>query len=235
MTGPGDVGGEVSGEEAAWRDLIAHYDMADELSSGAAPWPDRENLAEAGTSERGAAGEGTSGPGPAEAGTSSGRPTGSGLPGNGTAGRGPSGLGSAGLGSAGLGSAGLGPSATGPGSGQDGAAQQAFDGFSPADRTRLIGPAGDPRNYSPPEDADEQAYIPPPLPPPAKLDPIAKAAWAGLIGGPTYLLIGVLIGWTISGIAAFAAIAAFVTGFVILVLRLGDGSKRDDDDDGAVV
>jgi hypothetical protein len=236
MTGPGDVGGEVSGEEAAWRDLIAHYDMADELSSGASPWPERENLTEAGTSGRGAVEEGTPGPGPAEPGASSARPSASGQPGSGPTGLGPSGLGPSGLGSLGsLGSSGLGPSAAGPARGQDGSAQQAFDGYSPADRTRLIRPAGDPRSYSPPEDADDQAYIPPPLPPPAKLDPIAKAAWAGLIGGPAYLLIGVLVGWTISGIAAFAAIAAFVTGFVILVLRLGDGSKRDDDDDGAVV
>jgi len=26
MSGPGDIGGEVSGDEAAWRDLIARFD-----------------------------------------------------------------------------------------------------------------------------------------------------------------------------------------------------------------
>ncbi len=66
------------------------------------------------------------------------------------------------------------------------------------------------------------------------LTPIAKAAWAALICGPLYLLAATFLHWTISGIEAFAAVAAFVGGFVTLVIRLGD-SERDDDDDGAVV
>jgi hypothetical protein len=103
----------------------------------------------------------------------------------------------------------------------------------PADRTRVIRFAGDPRSYAPPEEEDEP-YVPAPLPPPAKLDAIAKAAWAGLIGGPLYLLMATFLHWTISGVTAFAAIAAFVGGFVTLVIRLGD-RNRDDDDDGAVV
>lgn len=102
------------------------------------------------------------------------------------------------------------------------------------DRTRIVKPATDPRNYTPPDEPEDERYVPAPLPP-VKLDPLAKIAWTALIGGPAYLLISVLLGWTISGFAAFAAIAAFVVGFVILVLRLGDGSRRDDDDDGAVL
>jgi hypothetical protein len=179
MNGPGDVGGEVSGEEAAWRDLIAHYDLPDDLSPEDTPWPDRENLPgsdRADTSSAGAAGAGPAGSGAA-------RPAGS---------------------------------------------------AAPVDRARIIRAAGDPRDYSPPDEPEDEKYVPEPLPPP-KLDPLAKFAWAGLIGGPAYLLIGVLVGWTISGIAAFAAIGVFIAGFVILVIRLGDGSKRDDDDDGAVV
>ena len=97
----------------------------------------------------------------------------------------------------------------------------------------MIRHAGDPRSYSPPEEEDED-YVPVPLPPPAKLDTIAKAAWAALICGPLYLLAATFLHWTISGIEAFAAVAAFVGGFVTLVIRLGDG-ERDDDDDGAVV
>ncbi len=191
MTGPGDVGGEVSGEEAAWRDLVAHYDAPADLSQEAAPWPDRENLAEPGRPQASQAGpaslSGTSTP----------------------------------AGQAGA----AGPAA------QTGPAGSPL----PADRTRIIRYAGDPRSYTPPEEPEDDKYVPVPLPPPAKLDPLAKAAWAGLIGGPAYLLICVLVGWTISGFAAFVAIGAFIAGFVILVLRLGDGSKRDDDDDGAVV
>lgn len=168
MSGPGDIGGEVSGEEAAWRDLIAHYDLQDDLSPEAVPWPERENLTVAEVN-------------PADSGQAS---------------------------------------PVGPAS---------------ADRTRIVRQAADPRSYFPPDEPEDEKYVPVPLPPPAKLDTLGKLAWAGLIGGPAYVLIVFLAGWTISGLAAFAATAAFITGFVILVLRLGDGSKRDDDDDGAVV
>jgi hypothetical protein len=188
MGGPGDIGGEVSGEEAAWRDLIAHYDLQEDLSSEAVPWPERESL-----------------PGP---GATDGSPAGS-----------------------------AGASLPGSAAGSQGDAGGASPANSavPADRARIVWEAGDPRNYSPPDEPEEGKYVPVPLPPPARLDPLAKFAWAGLIGGPAYLLIGVLVGWTISGFAAFAAIGVFIAGFVVLVIRLGDGSKRDDDDDGAVV
>ena len=108
-------------------------------------------------------------------------------------------------------------------------------GYVPADHTRVIRPAGDPRSYSPPDEEDER-YIPAPLPPPARLDSISKAALAGVIGGPGYLLVvSVFLGWTISAEAAFIAVAAFIGGFVTLVVKLGDRPHGDDDDDGAVV
>ena len=107
--------------------------------------------------------------------------------------------------------------------------------YIPADRTRVIRPAGDPRSYTPAEEEDEP-YKPPPLPPPAKLDSASKAALAGVIGGPGYLLVvSVFLHWTMSAEAAFIAVAAFVAGFVTLVVKLGDRSDRDDDDDGAVL
>jgi hypothetical protein len=68
-----------------------------------------------------------------------------------------------------------------------------------------------------------------------RMDPVSKGAWVALIGGPGYLLLGTLLQWTISGAEALAAIAAFITGFVILVLKMGDRPPRDEDDDGAVV
>ena len=78
--------------------------------------------------------------------------------------------------------------------------------------------------------------MPAPLPPPAKLDSVSKAALAGVIGGPGYLLVAsVFLHWTISAEAALIAVAAFVAGFVTLVVKLGDRSGRDDDDDGAVL
>jgi hypothetical protein len=90
-----------------------------------------------------------------------------------------------------------------------------------------------------PED-DEEHFIPPAPPPLPALDPIAKGAWAALFGGPGYLVVATAAGWSVSGIAAFFAVAAFVAGFAILVLRMNEPSAPgsddpDDGDDGAVV
>jgi hypothetical protein len=72
--------------------------------------------------------------------------------------------------------------------------------------------------------------IPPPLPRPA--DRVAKAAWAGAIGGPVAVVAGWAFGlgsW-VSGIG----LVAFIAGFATLVARMKD--RRDDDgNDGAVV
>ena len=87
-----------------------------------------------------------------------------------------------------------------------------------------------------PED-DEEHFIPPAPPPLPKLDPIAKGAWAALFGGPGYLIVATAVGWSVPGIVAFCAVAAFVTGFAILVLRMNEPGPGgpDDGDDGAVV
>jgi hypothetical protein len=102
------------------------------------------------------------------------------------------------------------------------------------DRTRVIRPASLPRSYTPPEEEDEKSYVPAPLPPPNRLDTASKAALAGVVGGPGYLLVAsIFLHWTISAEAALIAVAAFVGGFVTLIVKLGDRSDRDDDDDGA--
>ena len=69
------------------------------------------------------------------------------------------------------------------------------------------------------------------------LAPGAKAAWTGLFGGPGYLLVATLAGWSVPGWALFLAIAAFVGGFTVLVLRQSDRPPDEDSgpDDGAVV
>jgi hypothetical protein len=85
------------------------------------------------------------------------------------------------------------------------------------------------------ENADER-YVPPHTPPLPKLDPVARAAWTALFGGPGYLFIATTLQWQVPGWAELAAIIAFITGFVVLVSRLGDGpSRRDGPDQGAVV
>jgi hypothetical protein len=97
-------------------------------------------------------------------------------------------------------------------------------------------PAAGPRDYQPPASADEGHYIPPPPPPLPKVDPVTKGAWLALFGGPAYLLIATALGWTIPGIAAFCAVAAFVGGFAVLVLRMDDRPPTDSGPgDGAVV
>jgi hypothetical protein len=85
------------------------------------------------------------------------------------------------------------------------------------------------------ENADER-YIPPHTPPQPRLDSVARGAWAALFGGPGYLFVATTLQWQIPGWAELAAIIAFITGFVVLVSRLGDGpSRRDGPDQGAVV
>ncbi|QXJ25290.1 hypothetical protein AGRA3207_006764 [Actinomadura graeca] len=85
----------------------------------------------------------------------------------------------------------------------------------------------------PPDPDDEGHYVPPPPPPLPSADPLTKGAWIALVGGPVYLLITVILDWEVPGWAAFLAVAAFIGGFVTLVLRMGDEPR--DPDDGAVV
>jgi hypothetical protein len=84
-----------------------------------------------------------------------------------------------------------------------------------------------------PAESDEH-YIPPPPPPLPHLDPVAKGAWLALFGGPAYLLTATIAGWTMPAWAAFCAVAAFIGGFAVLVVRMSD-EDRGDDDNGAVV
>jgi hypothetical protein len=100
---------------------------------------------------------------------------------------------------------------------------------------RSIRPRQAPADTTPANEDDR--YIPPPPPPLPTLDSIAKGAWVALFGGPAYLVVATAAHWELSGFAVFCAVAAFVTGFAVLVLRMnspGPGGP-DDGDDGAVV
>ena len=95
---------------------------------------------------------------------------------------------------------------------------------------------GRPRDSITPDDPADEHYVPPVPPPLPRLDPATKLAWIALFGGPLYLLISTAVGSAISGLAAFLAVAAFVGGFVVLVLRMDNGRPPDSGpDDGAVV
>jgi hypothetical protein len=89
----------------------------------------------------------------------------------------------------------------------------------------------------PQDDPDEEHFVPPTPPALPKLDPVTKGAWLALFGGPGYLVLATAVGWSIPGLAAFCAVAAFVAGFAVLVLRMHepDSERPDDNDDGAVV
>jgi hypothetical protein len=185
MSGPGDIGGEVSGDEAAWRDLIARFSVQPDTEQAEHPWPSVEDLPGASLSAPSTADQSTG-------------------------------------------------DSTDPLIISD-YADLTSDPRPPADGIRIIRYTDGPRNYSPPEEGDER-YVPVPLPPPAKLDPISKAAWVAVVAGPAYLLVATLfLNLTVSPTEAFIAVGAFVGGFVTLVVKLGDRSRRDDDDDGAVL
>jgi hypothetical protein len=99
-----------------------------------------------------------------------------------------------------------------------------------------VGPGRGPRDAAIPENPADEHYVPPPAPPLPKLEPMTKGAWLALFGGPLYLILATILGWTVSGLAAFLAVAAFVAGFAILVLRMDSGPPKDrGPDDGAVV
>ena len=98
------------------------------------------------------------------------------------------------------------------------------------------GAGAGPRDAPLPHDPADDHFVPPVPPPLPRLQPATKLAWIALFGGPLYLLISTAIGATISGLAAFLAVAAFVGGFVVLVLRMDNGRPPDSGpDDGAVV
>jgi hypothetical protein len=99
-----------------------------------------------------------------------------------------------------------------------------------------VGPGRGPRDAPIPENPADDHYVPPTAPPLPKLEPVTKGAWLALFGGPLYLILATILGWTVSGLAAFLAVAAFVAGFAILVLRMDSGPPKDrGPDDGAVV
>ncbi|MFC5832467.1 hypothetical protein [Nonomuraea insulae] len=86
------------------------------------------------------------------------------------------------------------------------------------------------------DEEDEGHFEPPPPPPLPKLDLTTKLAWVALFGGPAYLLVAAMASWHMEGWALFTAVAAFIGGFVALVVRMGDGPPNDSGwDDGAVL
>lgn len=94
--------------------------------------------------------------------------------------------------------------------------------------------AAEPGPEPAPEDSAEAHYVPPPPPPLPRMDLHAKLAWAGVLGGPLFLILFTALDWEPIPASTFFAIAAFIGGFASLVYRMKDDPDRGGDD-GAVV
>lgn len=256
-----DAGDDVSREHATWRDLVARLELPQYVDPATAPWPARENL---GNRPPGQAVPG-GGPGqtadqdPLKAGTDRPEPTG----GTGSGPGGTSAGSRSGRGSGTDRSRVIRPASCTPFAAESAAATSPLSGANALTPDNRREPADQPgaaeADYPDYEtDADyetggdfetgldflsysddegpEDRYIPPPVPALPQLDPVARGAWTALFGGPGYLFVATLLSWQVPGWAELAAIVAFVAGFTILVVRLGDGpSRRDGPDQGAVV
>ena len=96
----------------------------------------------------------------------------------------------------------------------------------------LFRPAWD----EPVEPEEVEHYVPPPPPPIPTPEPRRKAAWAGLFGGPTLMLLAIVTGTSLPGWIMFVLSAGFVGGFVYLIATMGDSGRGHwPGDDGAVV
>ena len=96
---------------------------------------------------------------------------------------------------------------------------------------QTVGPRDvDPNAPEPPE----EGYVPPEPPPIPRGDLLTRMLWIGTIGGPLFLLIAAIAWHDAPRMLVLAAVAAFVGGFVMLVMRLPH-DRDDEDDNGAVV
>lgn len=222
---------DISGEDAAWRDLVARFDLPGDPDGVPPPWPEREDLLTARHRRPRHSGEAREGSAAGEApksGSADVPEPGSADPGSADPGSGEPGGGEPG------GDTG---SADVPDHDDDQPAADSPGGSESAlvDRTRVIKPAVP---VQLPADSDEDSddhYIPPPPPPLPVLDPVAKGAWTALFGGPAYLLTATMTGWAMPGWATFGAVAAFVGGFAVIVMRMGDRPSGSGPDNGAVL
>jgi hypothetical protein len=201
-----DADRDQDGDRAAWRDLVARFELPQASDPALPPWPDRENLNPA--DELGLGGQ---------SGSRSDSSPGARTPA--TRGR--------------VIKPARAVRYSMPADGQSpGTAAGQVNGLGEATTHPDLGSLG----LDDEDDNADERYIPPHVPPLPKLDPVARGAWTALFGGPGYLFAATALSWQVPGWAELAAIIAFVAGFVVLVSRLGDGpSRRDGPDQGAVV
>lgn len=96
-------------------------------------------------------------------------------------------------------------------------------------------PSDDARTWDDPDsDWSTDRFVPPPPPPLPRTTPDRTAAWAGVLGSPAVLLACLVLGISLPELLAYALVAAFVGGFLYLVVTMSR-EPRDPDDDGAVL
>lgn len=98
---------------------------------------------------------------------------------------------------------------------------------APEPEERPVAPDDDPL------DLDER-FVPPEPPPLAHPPPVRFAAWSGLFGAPTVLLICLILDISLPSWLGYGLVGSFVGGFAYLVVHMQHG-PRDPGDDGAVI
>jgi len=81
-------------------------------------------------------------------------------------------------------------------------------------------------------DAEAERFVPPPPPPLPRLPPDRFVAWSGLFGSPTVLLVCLVLGVHLPPWLGYLLVAAFIGGFVYLVVQM-PRDPADPWDDGA--
>ena len=86
-------------------------------------------------------------------------------------------------------------------------------------------------------DSDDEEHFTPPRPAlHISPDPVKRAAWVGVLGGPLLLLTNAWGIFTLDGLAPLIGIAAFAAGFITLVVTMPDRAPIDEGpEDGAVL
>ncbi len=80
---------------------------------------------------------------------------------------------------------------------------------------------------------DEGHFVPPPPPDLPEGTPVTRLGWAGLLGGPTILILLALTGWHAPRVVAIGAGLITLAGFLTLVWHLPDSRPDSGWDDGA--
>lgn len=101
------------------------------------------------------------------------------------------------------------------------------------DRQQDRGHLGGPRDYSPPEDENDDDFEPEEPPSLAGAEPLLVLAWLGAVGGPLFLLLAAFVWRSAPLLLILGVVAAFVASAAYLIMRLP--KHRDEHDDGAVV